>query len=385
MPEYGSFWNAAAGAPAEAPTGEPTITSSERPVSFQAASSGSLGRNQQLKTSRNTQGSFSPRNELRKMFKDLSPVQSQRKGASNMTGGRVGSSPRIPFSPKSTPNVIHPTMIPSSMITQSIRMPSPGGGGEPANIFIGVPSRESNRKKQIRQQSAQQFMEQIKGVEQSLKCRNVAFLLLFVFHLVFVGVYLGEKFVNEAFIFHDPAANPGMVTILYHNLLFVAMLSGAFAIIASTMLLCAMTIFARNFLQISLITIITLSFIWGTLGVGLSPKTVVPVTGIIALGLAVAYTFIVWDRIPFSATNLSSALSGIRAFPSTVFLAIFMQVITLGWFIYFSLVASGLYNAIQDGKLALPKNAVFPCYILLGLSFYWTYQVFHVSTLWLCL
>jgi hypothetical protein len=135
----------------------------------------------------------------------------------------------------------------------------------------------------------------------------------------------------------------------------------------------------RIMIQIALIMVITLSFIWGTIGIGLSPKTIVPVTGIIALGLAVAYTFIVWDRIPFSGSNLLAALSGIRAFPGTVIVAIFMQAITLGWCVYFTLVASGIYNAIQSGKIQLSERAAVVCYVLLGFSFYWTYQVIQVS------
>ena len=49
-----------------------------------------------------------------------------------------------------------------------------------------------------------------------------------------------------------------------------------------------MTAFARRFVQVALMIVIALSFIWGTVGIGFSPKSFVPVTGIIFLALTVA-------------------------------------------------------------------------------------------------
>jgi Plasma-membrane choline transporter len=314
------------------------------------------------------------------MFKDLSPVQSQRKEIGNSNGSSISQSYRGGSIHKS-PNPYNPTSLRSPLRTSSRKLMN-NVGGEAASIFKGVPSRESSRKKHQRQLSAQQYMEQIKGVEQPLQCRNVSFLLLFFFHLLFVGAYLGERYVKESLSPSTvPAVNPEIIRIDYQILMLVSVLSGGFAIILSTVLLALMTMFARNYLQISLFITIGMAFIWGTLGVGLSPKTVVPVTGIIALGFAVAYTFIVWDRLPFHSVNLMSALSGIKVFPTTVVLATFMQIVSLAWSVYFSVVAAGFYNAVQENKVPLSNQVIGICYFLFFLSFFWTYQVIHVSKL----
>jgi len=126
--------------------------------------------------------------------------------------------------------------------------------------------------------------------------------------------------------------------------------------------------------------VITLSFIWGTVGVGLSPKTAVPVTGIIALTLTVAYAFIVWDRIPFASVNLLTALTGVQAYPATIVVAFCCQALALIWSIYFTVVVCGIYDALNKGTLLVPHQYQYHgmIYILLGFSYYWTCQVLQV-------
>lgn len=106
----------------------------------------------------------------------------------------------------------------------------------------------------------------------------------------------------------------------------------------------------------------------------------VPISGIIALGLAVAYTFIVWDRIPFASANLVTAISGIRAYPGIVLLAFGFQALALAWSIYYTVVVVGIYDRIQETKSwELSKQMATFIYILLGVSFVWTFQVLQVS------
>ena len=126
--------------------------------------------------------------------------------------------------------------------------------------------------------------------------------------------------------------------------------------------------------------VITLSFVWGTVGIGVSPKTVVPVTGIIALGWAVAYASVVWDRIPFAAANLLTALTALRDCPSMLLVAFLFQVLTLVYAVNFSVVVVGVYDEIQQHQnMELPPRMAYLIYGLLAVSFYWTYQVLQVS------
>lgn len=171
----------------------------------------------------------------------------------------------------------------------------------------------------------------------------------------------------------------------YNNLIYLACLCGPFAVALSALLLSAMTLFTRHFVQIALFLVIALSFIWGTVGIGLSPQAAVPATGIIFLTLTVAYTFIVWDRIPFAAANLVTALNGIHANPGTIVLAFCFQALTLGWTIYFASVVIGVNDALEDGRLKVPSQWQPPIWVALSISYYWTFQVMHVCTGIFCL
>ena len=350
---------------------------------------------------------FSPRNEFMKLtsslrppqapaspgpsppnsYRQLSPLQSSFRGT---PGGylkaddhaRVSFSPGTPLAdPISGGPIGYGTDFGSG--SRSFEANDNSGAGEA--VFIAQKSTKhrhkkspSTRRMHMRQRSAQLFMEDVKGVEQNPACRDVFFLLLFLFHLLGI-VYLGNMYGTESMKFHEDFDNDASVTIIYRNVVYVACLSGVFAVSASALALLVMTVLARKIVQIALILTISLSFAWGTIGIGLSPKKVVPATGIIALMLSVAYAFIVWDRIPFAAANLNAALSGIRANPGSVVITFFFQAISLAYSIYFTYVVLGVYDAIIMGDLDLTYHWRMTLYVALGVSYYWTFHVCLVS------
>ena len=266
---------------------------------------------------------------------------------------------------------------------------------------------ESERKRLIREHTAQRWVEDVKGITQPTACRDFFFLLLFVFHLLMVS-YVGSLYGKETLrtsrqhaiitptdlLFGNNSTaiqqsepidssltNGDPVTIYYQNLVFIAMLCGPFTVALSSLMLGVMTLFARFFVQIALVTVLGLSFLWGTVGIYVSPKTAVPVTGIIVLALTVAYAFIVWDRVPFATANLITALRGIHANPGTIVVAFCFQGLALAYSVYFSIVVFGVYNALKEGKIDIRSDAHFLVYVLLGTSYYWTFQVLLVSLL----
>lgn len=221
-------------------------------------------------------------------------------------------------------------------------------------------------------------MEEVKGTEQLPSCRDLGFFMLFVFHLLGI-VYLGRTYGNEALQMHDdsPEDNDSSVTFIFKNLIYLAGLSGVFAMVISGLTLLLMTTIANKIVQVALILSISFSFVWGTMGIGLSPKKIVPIAGIIALALSVAYAFIVWDRIPFAAANLNAGLSGILANPGAVIVSFVFQVLALGWSVYYIFVGGGVYDAIQYGEIDESfEGAGYVYYCLLGVSYYWTLHVF---------
>ncbi|MEY4886981.1 MAG: hypothetical protein RL767_452 [Bacteroidota bacterium] len=98
----------------------------------------------------------------------------------------------------------------------------------------------------------------------------------------------------------------------YRNILKIAITCGAFAIVVSALTLAFMMAMSRRLVYVALVLSIGVSFAWGTIGIGISPKSFVPITGIITLMLTVGYMFVVWDRIPFASANLTTALTGVR-------------------------------------------------------------------------
>lgn len=170
------------------------------------------------------------------------------------------------------------------------------------------------------------------------------------------------------------------MTIIYQNLVYVSTLSGLFAISISAIVLLLMMVLAKQIVQIALILTITLSFAWGTMGIGLSPKKVVPATGFIALALSVAYAIVVWERCKFHGANLHTSLTGLRANPGALFVAFLCQFLALGWSIYYTYVAVGVYDAVEAGDIELSSSSMrIGLYSALGVSYYWTLQVFLVS------
>ena len=84
------------------------------------------------------------------------------------------------------------------------------------------------------------------------------------------------------------------------------------------------------------------------------------------------------SRIPFAAANLNAALNGIRANPGAIYVAFLFQLIALTWSVYFVYVTVGVYDAMNVDVDLSDKMKVL-VYAALGLSYYWTLQVFLVS------
>jgi hypothetical protein len=279
-----------------------------------------------------------------------------------------------------------------------------GGGGGGEAVFDAQRRSTSNSQKRggngakkmhMRQRSAQLFMEEVKGTPQRPACRDVLFVLLFLFHLVGM-LFLGTTYGLEAMKIHedhkhsanstaafnlntDQDAEAAAVTLKYWNVIYLACLCGAFAVVVSTCALLVMMTITKRIIQLALVLTICLSFMWGTIGIGLSPKSFVPITGIIALALSVAYAFVVWDRIPFAASNLHSGLSAVRANIGTVIVAFFFQCLALLWTLYYTFVVIGVYDALEVGDLVLSQNMQIFVYAMLGISYYWTFHVLMVS------
>jgi len=235
----------------------------------------------------------------------------------------------------------------------------------------------SLRKMHMRQQSIDLFMGNARGTQQTRRCRDVFFAALFYLHIAAM-FSIGMKYGREAL-------RPGAAIFLgdrteelydtYDNIILVASMCGAFAVLTSGLALFVMMFISRSLVQVCLIFSIGMSFAWGTIGIGLSPKSFVPITGIIALALSIGYTFVVYDRIPFATSNLRTALDGIRSNLGVVAVAFFFQFLLLVLIIAFAFAGVGLFDAMVFGDVNLGGRAQIVVSVGIALAYYWTYQV----------
>lgn len=95
--------------------------------------------------------------------------------------------------------------------------------------------------------------------------------------------------------------------------------------------------------------------------------------GIFFFGITVYYVKLVWNRIPFAATNLKTALSAVKSNMGLGFIAYFIMALAFAWNI--------LWFAGMSDSLAASSGGIT---FLLLVSYYWTYEVLcntvHVTT-----
>jgi len=250
-------------------------------------------------------------------------------------------------------------------------------------------------KMHMRQNSVNMYMKPFTGEKQPKVCRDVIFVVIFILQLA-IMIVLGLKFGPEAVVatssngpgegLDDDAAmimedSDDLLLLDYRNILKIAITCGAFAIVVSALTLAFMMAMSRRLVYVALVLSIGVSFAWGTIGIGISPKSFVPITGIITLMLTVGYMFVVWDRIPFASANLTTALTGVRDNLSLVGVAFLFQFLTLIFSIFYSFTFVGLHNVTHNGELAeISDRSMIGLNVLLWVSFYWTFQVLRVRT-----
>mgnify|MGYP000207817933 CR=1 FL=1 len=261
-------------------------------------------------------------------------------------------------------------------------------------------------KTHMRQHSVNLYMNKFKGEKQSRSYKDVLFAVLFVLQLVMMCV-VGLKFGPEALVETAEDLGPGeglldddgqmseepsgvegadgeedeTIILAYQNIIKMAYTCGAFAIIVSALALAFMMAMSRRLVYVALVLSIGVSFAWGTIGIGISPKSFVPITGIIALMLTVGYMFVVWDRIPFASANLTTALTGVRDNLGLVGVAFFFQFLALVCSIYYSFTFVGLHDAMNNGQVVASDHVEITVDVLLLVSYYWTFQVLRVCFL----
>jgi len=181
------------------------------------------------------------------------------------------------------------------------------------------------------------------------------------------------------------AASESLFTIDYKNVIALCGITGFYACIISMLTVGFMLIIAKSLIQTVLVFSVVLSLGWGVIGLSLGDHSVIPFLGFVALFLTLGYTIIVWDRIPFAATNLHTALCAMRCTADITLVGLGFVVVTFLWCWTWCTAFIGVVDNINTIDCTGPdrNDDDYECvkeanryhwwvYALLLFSFYWT-------------
>ena len=226
------------------------------------------------------------------------------------------------------------------------------------------------------------MIEKTKGENQQTAFRDIFFAITFFLQLS-ITVLSGFKYGPEAMIRNHLVISSheiGDTNEVWMNYMYIirfAALCGLFSSLLALISLSFLISMAENVIKYSLIISIWIAFVWGTLGVGFSPQSLVPLSGVVFLFLLIGYSIMVWDRIPFATVNLYVSLRGIQTNQGLFGVAFGLLVVTYFWCVWFSFVFLGLYDHFIHIKGSLDSTGVV-FLIILCICSYWTYQVIKV-------
>jgi hypothetical protein len=177
-------------------------------------------------------------------------------------------------------------------------------------------------------------------------------------------------------------ASDDSFTIDYQNVIALVGISGFYACILAYITFGFMLILARSLIQITLIFSVVLALAWGLVGLVLDPYGVISIMAFTAVLLTLGYTMFNWNRIPFAATNLYTALCGMRCTADITILGLASLVVAFSWCIIWSMAFTGVVNSFnnvdcdtKDNCQPHVKSSHIPLYLLFLLSFHWTNTV----------
>ena len=183
----------------------------------------------------------------------------------------------------------------------------------------------------------------------------------------------GEEFDN-----HDDDQDwNGISHIDYINVIQLVCIASGYASISSLLALGFMMMLSKSLLHATLLLTIIVSLAWTCLGLAFSSYTILPTTGIVALAFSIFYTVVVWERIPFAATNISVALKGMRSTLDIPMVGIGILGVSFLWTIWWICAFIGVFDFLNDDvELSDGWMGVVVAFFLF--SYYWTIQVIKV-------
>lgn len=194
-----------------------------------------------------------------------------------------------------------------------------------------------------------------KGELQAPVFRDKFFAVAFVLHLFFM---LGLAVVVGA-----PSGGDENVENDYSGVLYLVFICGLFSIGVSGFSLGWMMRNSTTLVKTALIFSVGTSFAIGMLGL-MFGNMLMGIMGFLSFGVGCCYAYFVWQRIPFAASNLNTALTAVRANSGLTVAAFGFLALALVWSLWWSVAAGGALSNMGEGTLFLSF-----------VSYFWTHQV----------
>ena len=173
----------------------------------------------------------------------------------------------------------------------------------------------------------------------------------------------------------------------YTNALQLACITALYATSLSALFIGMMMILGKALIPTVLCLTVIVCIAFGTIGIALNPYSCIPIIGIILLAVSLGYSIVVWDRIPFAATNLDTALCGVKCSADVLFVGLAMMICAFFWTIGWSIALLGIYDHYLD-KIAAENdhsNSVtvtgLCVYAGMFISYFWTLNVMKVRNM----
>lgn len=203
-----------------------------------------------------------------------------------------------------------------------------------------------------------------KGEAQPKAFQDMFFGILFYAHLIVILVMMG--------IYGNTNSYNGGNSKLIAAVGTVASVSSVFAAVLGSATLGFMMKFAKELVKMSLIFSVCMSLTVGVLGL-MWGQILTAIMGFLSFAIGICYAYFVWDRIPFAAANLNTAITAVKVNKGLLAAAGLFLILGMLWSICWSVTTAGATAQLGEGTL-----------FWFFLSFYWTHQVIqnvlHVTT-----
>lgn len=212
------------------------------------------------------------------------------------------------------------------------------------------------------------------GEKQPSQFRDVPFAVLFYAQLLVVfGIAIRWGFSALKYEAGDSE------TVEFSGVLYICLISGLGAVAISALALSFMTQYAQYLVQFCVLFSMFCSLLLVVIS-GFQDRDGAALVAFLFFALSTWYAWAIWNRIPFAASNLATALTAVRSNLGVALVSYGMVLVAVVWTLLWMISLIGIYVRSADCHQGVCEGHINGgVAIFFLLSFYWTQQVIKVS------